>query len=357
MATLIDEAGSVPAGPDRLKFVGSGGTLFGIHLVGLLLTLITFGIYRFWWRTNVRRYMWSNTLYLDEPLEYTGKGLELFVGFLIVLALVIVPGAALYFLGMWLLSSGEFAAGITVFVLLYGGFFVLLGAALYRVMVYRLSRTQWRGIRGALGGSAITYALRFMGLLLLQLITLGLAAPYASIKLYGYMLNNMWFGSGRFRFQADWKPLFKSFLVPWVLLLGGMGCMVAASIMVIPGASGESIATAMMVMPIGFLLLFAGFVALLWYAAAVIRTVLAGLEFEGVRFSSTITGARLLMIYFLAMLLLAFTLFLAYPWVQVMIIKFVTDNIEVHGRPDFGRIAQNTAEVPKFGEGLGEAFL
>ena len=60
-----------------------------------LLTLITLGIYRFWAKTNIRRFFWRNVSLLDDPLEYTGTGGELFVGFLIVIA-VLFPLGLIY---------------------------------------------------------------------------------------------------------------------------------------------------------------------------------------------------------------------------------------------------------------------
>lgn len=66
-----------------LSFVGDMGPLFGLVIVNALLSIVTLGIYRFWARTRVRRYLWRNMQLLGEPFEYSGVGSELFVGFLI----------------------------------------------------------------------------------------------------------------------------------------------------------------------------------------------------------------------------------------------------------------------------------
>src|SRR4051794_10765484 len=47
-----------------------------------LLALITLGIYRFWGRTRVRRYVWSRISVGGDRLGYTGTGREMFLGFL-----------------------------------------------------------------------------------------------------------------------------------------------------------------------------------------------------------------------------------------------------------------------------------
>ncbi len=43
------------------------------------------GIWRFWGKTRMRRYLWSHTSLSGDRFEYTGTGGELFVGFIIVM--------------------------------------------------------------------------------------------------------------------------------------------------------------------------------------------------------------------------------------------------------------------------------
>src|SRR5687768_9285017 len=83
--------------PVRTKFSGSEGELFGILLRGSLLQIPTFGFYRFWLITDVRRHLWSHTRISEDSFEYTGRGKELLIGFLIALA-ILVPVYLVYFL-------------------------------------------------------------------------------------------------------------------------------------------------------------------------------------------------------------------------------------------------------------------
>lgn len=351
---------------DRLSISGSGGSLLGIHLIGLLLSMITLGIYRFWWRTNVRRYLWSCVAYKDEPFEYTGRGLELFIGFLIAFFFILLPLGGVYFLGVMLIQSGQFLLGGLVAGGIYVGFFVLYGAAIYRVMFYRISRTRWRGIRGALGGSAWSYAFRFFGLSLLQVVTLGFAAPYVSTRLYGYVIGNIWFGSGRFRCEPDWKPLFKYYLFPGFLRLLAIVAIIAGAItmrMGQPSLNGPvdvpkvAYALGAAVYGFGFILLLLSIIAMFWYKAALYRVLAAASEFEGVRFTAPVGGGRYALFVIANWLMTIFTLLIAYPWVQLRILRFVASVLEIHGEPDFEKISQSAADTPKFGEGLGEVFL
>ena len=40
----------------QLKFTGTGGTLFGIYIGGVLLSMLTLGIYQFWFRVNMMKF-------------------------------------------------------------------------------------------------------------------------------------------------------------------------------------------------------------------------------------------------------------------------------------------------------------
>lgn len=364
MSHLYDSAAPPP--PDRISVNGEGASLLGIHLLGLLLSILTLGIYRFWWRTNVRRYLWSCVSYKDEPFEYTGRGGELFVGFLIAFFFILLPLGGLYFLGVWLIKEGHYLIGGLLALGIYVGFFLLYGAAIYRVMFYRISRTRWRGIRGALGGSAVSYAVKFILLVLLQIVTLGFATPFVSTRLYGYVIGNISFGSGRFRCDAEWQPLFKYYLLPGLLRLFGIALMIGGAIAMKMGQplSGEIVnvpkmayAMGMVAYSFGFLVLLLSVIGMFWYTAALIRVLAAATEFEGVRFAAPLGGGRYALFVIANWLMMIFTLLIAYPWVQLRILRLAASVLEIHGEPDFARISQSTAETPRFGEGLGEVFL
>ena len=56
---------------------GEIGELFAIYIVNLLLKLVTFNIYHFWAKTQIRTYLWSNLSYDGDRFEYGGRGVEL----------------------------------------------------------------------------------------------------------------------------------------------------------------------------------------------------------------------------------------------------------------------------------------
>ncbi len=126
----------------RFAFHGSGTSFFLIFLKNVLLTLLTLGIYLAWAKTERRRYIWHNIEFHGQHLGYTGKGLELFKGYLVVVA------GYLLFIGLPALAA-RFAPGLagTVEAALGIGLFLAIPALIYRSRAFLYSRTTWRSIR------------------------------------------------------------------------------------------------------------------------------------------------------------------------------------------------------------------
>lgn len=182
--------------------------LTGLAVVGFLLSLVTFGIYRFWYMTDLRRFFWSRTVVDGSPAEYTGTGRELFLGFLVAVALLIAIYVGLFGLAIALPALAPYSA-ILSFVLLF-----LVGQfAIYRGRRYRAMRTLWRGIRLGQDGSGLAYAGRAALWWALTLATLGLAYPFMRASLERYRIGHTRIGTSRMASDARGRSL----LGPWLL--------------------------------------------------------------------------------------------------------------------------------------------
>ena len=196
-----------------VRYDGRTGEIFGLSLWVGFLTLVTFGTYRFWATTRVRRWFWSRITIDDERLEYSGTGFELFIAFVkiaIVLAVVLIPlKLTENFYGL-----SPMAARIIFFanVLFFGLLYVF---AVYYARRYRLTRTQWHGIRGNLVGSSLHYLKLNVSYLLLTVVTLGIAYPYYRIATRRYLLDHTWFGDQKFSCAARARSL----IGPWLIFL------------------------------------------------------------------------------------------------------------------------------------------
>jgi uncharacterized membrane protein YjgN (DUF898 family) len=199
-----------------LSYDGSTGELFRLWLKTTVLAILTLGFYRFWGRTRIRRYLWSRLSLLEDRFEYDGTGMELFVRFLLVVAVVLLPlgavGLVLQFAGLplpWVVA-GRYASFFVVF------FLSLVGH--YTGQRYRLSRSLWRGIRGGLDGSAWNYGFRALGYAALGPLTLSLIKPWQYVGLWRYEARYTRLGSRYLVFEGRGRDLFKAWL--WAVIGG-----------------------------------------------------------------------------------------------------------------------------------------
>ncbi len=182
--------------------------LTGLAVLGFLLSLVTFGIYRFWYMTDLRRFFWSRTVVDGSPAEYTGTGRELFLGFLVALALLIALYVGLFGLTIALPVLAPYSAIFSFLVL-----FLLGQFAIYRGRRYRAMRTLWRGIRLGQDGSGLAYAGRAALWWTLTLATLGLAYPFMRASLERYRIGHTRIGASPMASDARGRTL----LGPWLL--------------------------------------------------------------------------------------------------------------------------------------------
>jgi uncharacterized membrane protein YjgN (DUF898 family) len=218
--------GVSPGEAEGVRLEPRDAPLQGTVLRGMLLMVLTLGIYRFWYKTNLRRYYWHNTRLLDDGFEYTGTGRELFVGFLFALA-VLAPfylSATIATLmagpdvGQWV----GFAVGFVVMP-------AFVQIASYRARRYRLSRTRYRGIRFSQIGTGRAYLLHSLKWLLLAIVTLGICLPQMRTALYRYRMNNTFFGTVQAHFSGDAKPLMQRWMMVWGAIVGAFALVVAIS--------------------------------------------------------------------------------------------------------------------------------
>lgn len=204
-----------PAAAPAVKFIGDRGEYWRLLARGNALLAITLGIYRFWFATDVRRYLWSNTEVAGETLEYTGTPNELLIGFLIALA-VLVP----IYLGLGLAAFSLGTVAQIISSLSFPLLFVLGQYAVYRARRYRLTRTIYRGVRCHQGGSAVRYAICATFWWIMVALSLGLAYPFMQSRLERFKMRHTWYGNLNGRFEGSGFRLFLRGLPMWLLTIG-----------------------------------------------------------------------------------------------------------------------------------------
>ena len=222
--------------PAIVRFTGASEAFRRLVEYGALFELVTFGFYRFWLTTDIRRFLWSNTEIDGDAVEYTGRAKELLLGFLIALAILGPVFLAYFLIGLEFERYKAFAS-----VPLYSFFFLFGQFAVYRARRYRLTRTIWRGVRFWMTGSGWAYAWRSLLWGLMVLPTLGFAYPWRSAGLERYKLGHTFYGTLPGRFEATGWQLFKR--VWWVWLLGLLPIIVIVGASVVAVVARRSGAT------------------------------------------------------------------------------------------------------------------
>jgi uncharacterized membrane protein YjgN (DUF898 family) len=353
-----------------MVYDGRAGDLGRIAVSNGLLGLLTLGIYRFWGKTRLRRYLWGRVAFLGDRLEYSGTAKELLIGFVVALAILapLIGG----FLAVELTFEDDLkiiAAKelVQLLVILF-----LIQLAIYRARRYRLTRTQWRGIRAGQTGSAFKYGFLAFGWMIVVLLTLGLAYPVYRTRLQRYRTENTWFGDRALEFHGQSAELFGPWVLTWLLFLPSFGLSYAwyrakefryfvsrtgyGALRFQSGLSAVSV----------FLIYLAYYIAV----SAVIGTVsglatglMPALSSAYMDMASGNTEAmiandltvNLTLIAFIALVVVLFglvrILFYVHPFFRV-----VCQTLTVIGEEDYAAIAQNQQAMPGRGEGFADTL-
>jgi uncharacterized membrane protein YjgN (DUF898 family) len=342
-----------------LVFTGTAGSFAPIWIKNLLLTIVTLGFYRFWAKTRVRQYLWANTKLWDEPMEYTGTGLELFLGFLVALVVFVLP-VTLFSMGTQALAPTQKVLAGVLFGLFYLYAFVIASFALYRAQRYRLTRTLWRGIRGGMAHGGYKFGIRATGYYLLGVVSLGMAGPWVSAKVWNMRWNDASYGTQSFSADATARPLYQV----WFYTLGAV--LVAGGVLAftfwdeLKLLSDEQAAQndpkAVLAL-FGWIFLFyvAIGLAFLIYQARYWQTMIAATNWGPV--SARMTAGPLSWLWLaVRSFLLILPLGLGAGWIPYISWKFWMKHLELDGVPDAATLEQSTTAAPSRGEGLADAL-
>jgi len=339
-------------------------SFFWLSVRNGLLNLVTLTLYRFWGKTEVRRRLWATTYLNDEAFEYTGRGIELFVGFMLALLVIGLPFLVIIFAAQFL------GPGVALLVILpfYLFLFFILGLGRFTAFRYIATRSSWRGIRFHMRGSAVSFGLAWMGYVLLSAITLGWFWPAADRRLAGRLWGGLSFGDKDFGFDieaARRSPIYGAYALSWILGIVGyfvfLGVMLAIVYPQIKATGGGAphipgLAETLSIYVAAFgLAIFYAF-ALAPYHAAMLRSIVAGIGFGPVRFKLNVKWFEIGWMTVSNIVLLTVSLGLLMPFVEARTRKFVIGRIETSGGFDLHSIGQATGLRPRTGEGLADAF-
>lgn len=340
------------------EFTGDWREFAPIAFTNLLLTIVTLGFYRFWATARERRYLWSRTRFIDDRLEWTGTGLELFIGFVIVAALLFLPLLFLQFGMQALMLQGHEVLAVAITMIVYVLILYLVGVAVFRALRYRLSRTFWHGIRGGSDNPGLLYGLIHLAFSFASGMTLGLLVPFSMTTRWNYRWEAMSFGPHRFRADARSGSLYPRFLlfylIPFIIIVGAIvaGVMAAMS-----GDGGPPGAGGILAVIAAILALYAlsGLIAIAYFAAYY-RQAIGSLSLSDLRFAFTATSGEWFRLFFGNIALVIVTFGIGIIFLRYRNWRFFIDHLEATGEINLDTLTQSPTAELRQGEGLLDAF-
>jgi uncharacterized membrane protein YjgN (DUF898 family) len=357
---MDEEAGEYQS----IAFDGNWRQYAPIAFTNLLLIIVTLGFYRFWAITRTRQYLWSQTRFIDYRLEWSGKGIELFKGFIGVLVLFVLPYFVLNFVVQALALRGQTeAAGALTFVMTFLIFY-LIGLARFRALRYRLSRTYWRGIRGGSEDPGFVYGWSYIWKNFVGMVVLGLLIPWSMVSLWNQRWNKMSFGPYRFEAEGQVEGLMGRFLLcyaaPFIAFFAASAFLIPVMIASGATADPETLEPSLPLLLTIFLVIFGiyfgiGLVVMAYYAKffrqMVDRTTLHTLSF---RFTASTKDWVILLLG--DAVLIALTLGIGLMFIEYRHWKFMVIHLEAFGHIDLDQLTQSTTPELRQGEGLLDAL-
>ncbi len=364
--TIHSPQGDTAGGDRAFGFSGTWQDYAPIAFTNLLLTIVTLGIYTFWARTRTRRYLWSQTRFIDDTLEWTGTGLELFIGYLLAFLFFVVPFGIINLVVQGVLLRGHAGYAAVIVGTLYVMLIYLIGVAIFRALRYRLSRTFWHGIRGGSDDQGFRFGLSYFWRTLLGSLALGLMIPWSMTTLWNKRWNAMSFGSSRFAAKAAWGKIFPRFLLFYlvpIILFVAVGVMAGAFMGIgrgfTPGTTpGAGTIIAIVIAVLLFYVMFfgvLGVVAMVYYSAY-FREGVSELTLGRLSFAFNARTMDWVKLYLGNVGLTLITFGIGYIFVPYRNWAFFVRHMEAFGEVHLDDFTQSTTRTPGQGEGLLDAF-
>jgi uncharacterized membrane protein YjgN (DUF898 family) len=348
-------------GARAFEFDGDWREFAPIAFTNLLLTIVTLGVYTFWARTRERRYLWSRTRFIDDRLEWTGTGLELFIGYVMAFFLFIVPLGLIQFAIQALAIRGQDGLAGLLFVVFYLGFIYLIGVAIFRALRYRLSRTYWHGIRGGSDAQGFGYGWSHLWKTIVGGMVLGLLVPWSMVNLWNERWGRMSFGPHAFESTASvtgslMGRYLLAYLMPIILFI--VGAVAIYFLQPSMGSSPEEVQVSLIVAGvlayIGFFIVL-GLIALTFYAAY-FREVVSNLSLSGLDFEFSARTRDWLVLFIVNVALVVVTLGIGAIFLGYRNWAFFVRHMQAYGSLNLDDFTQSTTRQPTQGEGLLDAF-
>jgi uncharacterized membrane protein YjgN (DUF898 family) len=349
MADLVDAVAAPPPPPPlpashRLHFHGRGSEFFPIWIVNLLLSIVTLGIYSAWAKVRTQRYFYEATELDGARFGYHGKPKAILIGRIIAFALFMPYVVLNRIEPLW----GFAALGVGLCILPW---------LIVRAMRFRLRVTSYRNIRFSFDAAPPTTAyayLYYLGLPIATFPTMGLITPYMQHQQFQWIVDRSRYGGTRMKFKEDVIAFYLTYLKAV-----GLGIAVVLGLVLVIVAGGSAIAflgtrhnfgkageTAGAIAAIGAItLIYPLFIAAaLSFRAWLHKLMYDRIEIADIRIHAHYRVWGLIGLNLVNILMIVFTLGIAYPWVKCRTARYLLDHIEIIAPHGFDGFVAGAAE-------------
>ena len=331
MADQLDTSNMIP-----VRFHGNAREYFGIWIVNVMLTAITFGIYSAWAKVRNQKYFLGNTTIDERAFAYHATGLQILIGRIVVISIIIAASV------IGLISPYiQLVVGIV--------FLVAIPWLINRGLAFRAAMTSWSNVRFRFEGGYWHAVLVFFVYPVLSVLTLYLASPYAVRAMSRYTIGGHRLGKHKFSFDSSIRPFYIALLAAAICTF--IGAPLALVALLAANGGVNVLATILIWIPAMVAFGSAGPV----YAAITRNAIYAGMILEdGHRFHSTVSPGGLTMVVLTNTVVVILSFGLMLPWALVRLAKYLCAHTWVEPN---GSLDEFVADLQQSPTAVGDAYM
>jgi len=322
------------------RFTGTAREYFRIWIVNTLLTIVTLGLYSAWAKVRSKQYFYRNTWLDGTSFEYTADPIKVLKGrILAAAALGLLFGSQHY-------SMPLYFCVLALLVLASPWIFV-------KALAFNARNSAYRNIRFAFTGRVGEAAGMYFGMLVFQLVTCGLAYPYAQWRLTSFAVWRHWFGDQQFRWTSKAGDYYRAYLLVVLMALPGYVLFIAVIFASAKDPGGPAALQRRMLPMLGVFYLY------LLVPGAFLRARAANLLWGGLHmgehhFTSNQRGFDLLKLYFVNLVAVVVSLGLLIPWAKIRLANYRASCLTLHSHGALHVEKLLDGEANALGEGLSD---
>ena len=300
----------------KFSFTGKGSEYFGIWMVNLLLTMLTFGIYSAWAKVRRMQYFYRNTHLNDASFDYHGTAIAILKGRLIAIALFATYSIVVEMMPL---------VGIAIALLIA----LIMPYLLVTSFRFRLYNTSYCGLRFSFVGSVKSAYITFLAWPVVTLFTAYLLAPFTHQRIKAYQHNNSRFGQSAFSFDGSVGSFYKIYLLTFLLAVLIIGLFIFGIYQLFGNEITNLPLESIMALVVGVVLLltFTSMLVIPYFMSRIQNLVWNNTQLGEHRFSSTLSARGLTWITFSNFLLIIITLGLFKPFADIRAARYRVEHM------------------------------